>query len=141
VAILKALQDAQFDLILLLGYMKKVGSRLVHAFGWRSEYSSPYQAIMLNSHAGLFPDTKGYYGIHKEERVLAGHFPFSGYTLHVVAEDYDDGPTIAEHKQPVEPSDTIESLLVKDQALEKQYLPSDVETFLKARGKYLKEKR
>ena len=139
-AILETLQKGNFDLILLLGYMKKVGPRLVRAFGWRSDYTSPYQVRMLNSHAGLFPDTKGYYGIHKEEHVIKEHFPFSGYTLHTVAEDYDDGPTIAEHRHPVLPDDTPETLHERDQAIEKKFLPGDVAKFIESRTQYLKDK-
>jgi phosphoribosylglycinamide formyltransferase-1 len=62
--------------------------------------------------------------------------PYGGQTLHVVAEEYDAGPVIAEHKVPVEPGDTSETLFARVQAIEKQYLPKDIEDFIKARIAY-----
>jgi phosphoribosylglycinamide formyltransferase-1 len=59
--------------------------------------------------------------------------------LHVVANGYDDGPVIAEHEVPVEPDDTAGSLFARVQKIEKQYLPGDIEAFIKARQAYNKE--
>jgi len=138
-AVLEALQATKFDLVLLLGYMKRVGPSIIKAFGWQPEYSSPYQAQMLNTHPGLLPETIGHYGIHVQEYVLEKGLAYAGQTLHVVSEKYDEGPTVAEHKVPVEPGDTPESLFARVQATEKQYLPIDVEAFLQARTNYLQQ--
>lgn len=139
-AILDLLKSGKYDAIILMGYMRKVGPMLVHEFGWRPEYNSPHQANMLNTHAGLFPDTKGFYGRHKQEHVIEQGFPESGTTLHIVATDYDDGPTVAEHRGPVKKSDTVDSLLARDQSLEKKYLHSDITKFIKNRQNYLKKR-
>lgn len=140
-AITQLIKDGGFDLVALMGYMKRVGSGLVHEFGWRPEYAQPEQAMMVNTHPGLLPETKGLYGIHVQEYVLRNKLAHGGQTLHVVAEDYDDGPTIAEHKIAVKPGDTPETFFDNVQKVEKQYLPMDIDAFIRKRRKYLKARR
>ncbi len=137
--ILAALLAGNFDLIALMGYMKRIGPNLVQAFGRLPEHSSIYQARMVNTHPGILPDTKAMYGEQIQQYVLDNHLPYGGQTLHAVAEEYDDGPIIAEHKVPVEPSDTATSLFARVQAVEKQFLPGDIEAFIKARQAYSME--
>jgi phosphoribosylglycinamide formyltransferase-1 len=132
-AILAALLGGNFDLVTLMGYMKRIGPDLIQAFGWLPEYTSVFQARMVNTHPGLLPDTKAMYGLQIQQYVLDHHLPYGGQTLHAVAEDYDDGPIIAEHKVPVKPDDTADRLFERVQAAEKQYLPADIEAFIKAR--------
>lgn len=136
-AILRLLQDGQYDVVILLGYMKRVGKKLVHEFGWRQEYSAPHQAMLLNTHPGLLPATKGLYGSHVQEYVLKNKHTHSGQTLHVVAEDYDDGPVVAEHKVPIQPDDTLDSLVNRVRATEKQHIPKDLEAFIQNRQAFL----
>lgn len=138
-AILDVLADGSFDLIAQMGYMKHTGARIVHAFGWRPEYASVYQAKLVNTHPGLLPQTEGMYGDQIQQYVLDNKLPNGGQTLHVVANGYDDGPVISEHKVPVEPDDTADSLFARVQKIEKQYLPGDIEAFIKARQAYNKE--
>lgn len=140
-AILAKLLAGNFDLIALMGYMKRVGPNLIEAFGWLPEYTSVFQAKMVNTHPGLLPDTKGFYGLHIQEYVLEHHLPYGGQTLHVVSEKYDDGPIIAEHKVMVEPGDTAEKLFARVQAVEKKYLPMDIEDFIQARLAYIKSEQ
>jgi phosphoribosylglycinamide formyltransferase-1 len=135
-AILTALLSGSFDLVALMGYMKRVGPHLVQAFGWLPEYTSIFQAKMVNTHPGLLPDTKAFYGAKIQRYVLEHHLPYAGQTFHVVAKDYDDGPVIAEHKVPVEPGDDAETLFARVQAVEKKYLPIDIEDFINARMAY-----
>lgn len=137
-AILDVLQAGNFDLIALMGYMKRVGPRLVAVFGWVPEYTSMYQAMMTNTHPGLLPDTKGFYGEQIQQYVLDKGLPFGGQTLHIVSEEYDEGPIIAEHKVSVEPGDTAETLFARVQAIEKQFLPGDIDDFVRARQAYLR---
>ena len=120
-----------------MGYMKKIGARLVNEFGWRPEYSSIYQAKLLNTHPGLLPETKSLYGIHVQEHVLSHHLTYGGQTMHIVAKDYDDGPIVAEHKVKVEFKDSPASLFERVQKTEKKYLPLDVASFIKKRQTYL----
>ncbi|OGL30507.1 hypothetical protein A3F37_01375 [Candidatus Saccharibacteria bacterium RIFCSPHIGHO2_12_FULL_41_12] len=136
-AILNMLSNGRFDLIALMGYMKKLGTKLVHEFGWRPEYTSPYQAMMLNTHPGLLPESAGLYGKNVQQHVLDNNLGFSGQTLHVVSENYDEGPIVAMHKVEVTPGDTADSLFAKVQIAEKAYLPKDIDDFIKNRIEYL----
>jgi phosphoribosylglycinamide formyltransferase-1 len=135
-AIIDLIKAGNFDLVALMGYMKRIGPKLVREFGWRPEYTSPYQAMMLNTHPGLFPETKGLYGLLCQEKVIADKLPEAGQTLHVVSEDYDDGPTIAEHRIAVNPNDTAETLFTRVRVIEKQNLPTDIEAFIQVREQY-----
>lgn len=137
-AILQRLAAGSFDLVACLGYMKHVGPTIVAEFGWRAEYKSMYQARMLNTHPGLLPDTAAFYGENIQKYVLEKGLPFGGQTLHLVSEEYDEGPIVAEHKVPVEPGDTSETLFARVQIVEKQYLPGDIDDFLRARQAYLR---
>lgn len=136
-AIIEAIERAEVDLVVLMGYMKKIGPALVRRFGWHSDYSSPYQAMMLNTHPGLLPDSKGLFGVHVQEYVLSHHLTKAGQTLHVVSEGYDEGPKIAEHTISVEPDESPDDLFDRVKAIEKQFLPRDTERFIKERQKYL----
>lgn len=136
-AILAALLGGNYDLVALMGYMKRIGPNLVESFGWQSGYNSMFQARMVNTHPGLLPDTKGFFGLNIQQYVLDRHLPYGGQTLHVVSENYDEGPIIAEHKVPVEPGDTAEKLFARVQAVEKHWVPRDIEDFIKGRQAYL----
>lgn len=138
-AILEALQAGGFDLIAQMGYMKLTGPRIVNEFGWRSEYTSIYQAMMVNTHPGLLPQTEGLHGDQIQQYVLDKGLEYGGQSLHIVADGYDDGPVVAEHKVRVEPGDTAASLYARVQAAEKHYLPGDIESFIKARQAYNKQ--
>lgn len=138
-AILASILSGSYDLVALMGYMKKIGPNLIEAFGWQPSYKSLFQAKMINTHPGLLPDTAGFYGLNIQKYVLDHHLPYGGQTLHVVSDDYDAGPIIAEHKVEVQPGDTPESLFERVQAAEKQYLPKDIEDFIKARLAYNQE--
>lgn len=128
-AIIDILMTNEIDLVLLLGYMKKVGPLVVQEYGWQPGYTDAGQARMLNTHPGLLPATKGYIGIHAQEHVLAEGL-LAGQTLHVVSEIYDDGPIIAENPVAIEVSDTAESLFERVQVAEKAHLPADVARFI-----------
>lgn len=139
-AILQKLKTGSFDLIASLGYMKRIGPQLIKEFGWVPSNTSAFQAKMINTHPGLLPDTKGFYGQHIQQYVLDHHLPYGGQSLHLVSEEYDEGPILAEHKVPVEPDDTADSLFARVQAVEKQFLPGDIDAFIKARKAYNEEK-
>jgi phosphoribosylglycinamide formyltransferase-1 len=135
--ILKRLDQADFDLIWLAGYMKKVGPKLVERFGWRDEYNSPFQAMMLNTHPGLLPATKGLHGLHVQEFVLKNPEQPAGHTLHVVSTEFDEGPTVTQHTVEVKPDDTPQSLFDRVRISEKKHLPDDIEHFLSDRKNFI----
>ncbi|MBP9761685.1 hypothetical protein KBD11_01300 [Candidatus Saccharibacteria bacterium] len=138
-AILKLLDDHGVDLVLLLGYMKRVGPKLLAAFGWMPNYTSIYQCRMLNTHPGLLPDTVGTHGRDTQAFTLAQNMKEGGQSLHAVSDEYDTGPTVAEHRVPVEPGDSADTLFDRVQAVEKSHIAADVAAFVQAQQHYQKE--
>ena len=101
-AILKVLQQYKTDLVVLAGYMKKIGQQTLAA----------YQGRILNIHPALLPKFggKGMYGKKVHEAVLAAGESESGVTIHVIDEHYDHGPILAQRRVPVFPDDTPDRL-------------------------------
>lgn len=101
-AIMDTLIRHNVDVIALAGYMKKLGPKTLACFRGR----------ILNIHPALLPKFggKGMYGIHVHEAVIAAGEKESGVTVHLVDEEYDRGPILAQVRVPVMPGDTPEIL-------------------------------
>jgi len=86
----------------LAGYMRPLGPHTLAAFRHR----------ILNIHPALLPrfGGKGMYGLHVHEAVLAAGETVTGVTVHLVTDEYDAGPIVAQRKVPVLPGDTPETL-------------------------------
>ena len=97
-----ALHEAGADWVLLAGYMKRLGPRVLGA----------YRNRILNTHPALLPKFggEGYFGRRVHEAVLAAGEQESGATVHLVDEDYDSGPILAQVRVPVRGGDTAETL-------------------------------
>ena len=114
-SMLKVLQLHNVDWVVLAGYMKKVGTNVLSAYAGR----------IINIHPSLLPKYggKGMYGRHVHEAVLAAKETETGVTVHIVEEEYDKGPILAQRKVPVDENDTAESLARKVLAVEHLLLP------------------
>lgn len=113
-AILWALKTHRVDLVVLAGYMKRIGPRTIEA----------YRGKIINIHPALLPKYggRGMYGIHVHEAVLAAGDTETGVTVHIVDEEYDHGPVLAQRTVPVKPGDTPESLAERVLAVEHRFL-------------------
>jgi len=140
-ALEQLLIDGAFDVIVLMGYLKRVSTSLVHRFGWRTDFTSPLQAQMLNTHPGPLPETGGLYGIGVQEHVLESKLPYAAHVVHVVSEKYDDGPIVVEHRTPVLPDDTALTLSERVRSLQREQLPRDIEDFVRRRKQYLQARQ
>jgi len=101
-AILDVLILHGVDVVALAGYMKKLGPKTLAHFRGR----------ILNIHPALLPKHggKGMYGIRVHEAVITAGETESGVTVHLVTEEYDRGPILAQVRVPVMPGDTPETL-------------------------------
>ncbi|WP_404360700.1 phosphoribosylglycinamide formyltransferase [Methylotuvimicrobium sp. KM1] len=101
-AIKKALQSAGTELIVLSGYMKKIGPQTLSA----------YSGKILNIHPSLLPKFggRGMYGDFVHAAVLEAGETTSGATVHFVTDAYDEGPLLLQKEVPVLSGDTVESL-------------------------------
>ena len=111
-AILSVLKAHSVDIIVLAGYMKKLGSKTLTHFRGR----------ILNIHPALLPKYggKGMYGMNVHEAVIKAGENESGVSIHIVDSNYDTGPVIAQARVPVKPMDTGESLAAR--VLEQEHL-------------------
>ncbi len=100
--------DAQ--LIVLAGYLKKVGRPLLQAFPHR----------VLNIHPALLPafGGKGMFGHHVHRAVIEYGAKITGVTVHLVDEEYDHGPVVLQRAIPVLETDTTDSLAKRVLTLE-----------------------
>lgn len=101
---------AGIDLVVLAGYMRKLGPETLKVFHRR----------ILNVHPALLPKFggAGMYGAHVHNAVLKSGDTETGCTIHVVDDEYDHGPVVAQAKVAVAPGDTAETLAARVQARE-----------------------
>ena len=101
-AILNALTTNNVNVVILAGYMKKIGPKVLVVYDGR----------ILNIHPALLPKYggKGMYGRYVHEAVLASGDKVTGVTVHVVDAIYDHGPIIAQCELPILEGDTVETL-------------------------------
>ncbi len=86
-AIARAMAEAGVELIVLSGYMRRLGPRTLER----------YKDRILNIHPALLPrhGGQGMYGRRVHEAVASAGDAVSGASIHVVESDYDSGPVIA----------------------------------------------
>ncbi len=113
-AIAQTLQQYQVNLVLLAGYLKKLGKQTLTRF----------QGRILNTHPALLPKFggQGMYGSRVHAAVLAAGETVTGISVHLVDADYDTGPVIAQCKVPLVSGDTTDSLADRVQARERTFL-------------------
>lgn len=122
-----ALQDIlsnwKTDLIVLAGYMIKIPASII----------KEYQGRIINIHPSLLPKYggKGYYGKRVHQAVIQNNETESGCTVHMVTEEYDQGPILAQKKVPVYDSDDPETLARRVLKQEHVLLPRVVEQLIK----------
>ncbi|MCP4229666.1 MAG: phosphoribosylglycinamide formyltransferase [bacterium] len=106
------------NLVLLCGYMKKRGPDFIAAFRNR----------ILNVHPALIPKHcgKGMYGMKVHESVIASGDEETGVTIHIVNEEYDRGPIVAQRRVPVLDGDTPETLQKRVLEVEHSLFPEVV---------------
>jgi phosphoribosylglycinamide formyltransferase-1 len=113
-AIRDTLAAHEVDLVLLAGYMKKVGPGTLAAFERR----------VVNTHPSLLPahGGRGMYGAHVHRAVLEAGESETGISVHLVDGEYDTGRVLAQHAVPVEPGDDVSSLAARVQQREREFL-------------------
>ena len=101
-AILKALDQAGAEMIVLAGFMSILSK----------DFTDRFPERILNVHPALIPSFcgKGYYGLKVHEEALKRGVKVTGATVHFVNEIPDGGRIIAQKPVMVEDGDTPESL-------------------------------
>jgi phosphoribosylglycinamide formyltransferase-1 len=102
------LQDANVDLVLLIGYMRLLTPGFVKT--WKEK--------VINVHPSLLPAYAGMMDKKIHQAVLDAKEKETGCTVHYVTEELDAGPIILQEKCVVLPHDTVDQLKARVQALE-----------------------
>jgi len=104
--------------------------QLVACLGFLSifEPRERYRGRAINVHPALIPafSGKGMYGHHVHEAVLARGCKVTGATVHLVDDEYDHGPILAQRAVEVREDDTPETLAARVQAVERELVPEVV---------------
>lgn len=100
--ILNILRKHEAELVLLAGYVKKLGIKTL-------EY---YRNKIINIHPALLPKYGGkeMYGLNVHKEIIKNKEKETGITIHIVDTEYDHGKIINQVQIPVEKEDTPESL-------------------------------
>jgi phosphoribosylglycinamide formyltransferase-1 len=115
------LQKYNVNLIVLAGYLKMIGPKLIEKY------------TIINTHPSLLPKYGGFgmYGMKVHTAVIENKEKQSGVTLHYVNERYDEGDIIRQSFVNVEEADTPETLAKKVQDVEKKQLIEELIRFSK----------
>jgi len=131
--IMSLLKEVNTDLVACSGYMKQIGPVTLQEFSGQ----------ILNIHPALLPNHggQGMYGDNVHEAVLKAGDKESGATVHVVTENYDEGPIIAQSYVEVLADDTLESLRQRVQATEPNLYINAIKSILSGGTKQATLKR
>ena len=108
-AMLAALQEARVALVVLAGFDRILDASIVRAFPYR----------IVNIHPSLLPAFAGGMAPRPQSDALAAGVKLSGCTAHLVTEEIDAGPIIAQMAVPVLEDDTVDTL--SDRILEQEH--------------------
>lgn len=120
--ILRRLEEAGVEHIILAGYMRLIGETLLRAYGGR----------MINLHPSLLPSFSGKDAIGQAFRYGV---KVTGITVHFVDEGMDTGPIIAQRTVEVQQGDTEETLAARIHTEEHLLLPEVVQLLVNNRVK------
>jgi phosphoribosylglycinamide formyltransferase-1 len=117
--LLALLRNFKIDLVVLAGYLKRIPPKVISAYSGR----------IMNIHPALLPafGGEGMYGARVHEAVIASGATESGATVHLVDNEYDRGPIVAQWRIRVNRTDTAESLAARVLNIEHVVYPRAVE--------------
>jgi formyltetrahydrofolate-dependent phosphoribosylglycinamide formyltransferase len=114
-ALLAELRKYSFEYVVLAGYMRVLTPRFLKEFRHPDGYFK-----VINIHPSLLPE---FPGAHGYEEAFEQNVPMSGITIHLVDEQVDHGPILAQETFPRLPDDTLETFKARGLALEHQLYP------------------
>jgi phosphoribosylglycinamide formyltransferase 1 len=114
--VVRLLQEAHVDLVVLAGYMRLVKSPMLKAFPRR----------IINIHPSLLPK---YPGLESWKQALDAGESNTGCTVHFVDDGMDTGEIIAQAEVPILPGDTAATVHARIQVEEHRLYPEVVRRF------------
>jgi len=119
-ALMEVLARYNPDLVVLAGYMRLLGERIVDA----------YTGKMMNIHPSLLP---AFQGLHAQRQALTYGTKVAGCTVHFVTHDMDAGPVIIQRTVPVLDDDDEETLADRILVEEHQAYAEAIKLFFEKR--------
>lgn len=112
-ALAAALEEHGVEVVVLSGYLRKLGPRTL----------SRYAGRILNIHPGPLPEFggQGMYGARVHEAVLAAGRTETAIVIHLVDGEYDHGPELARKTIPIAPGETTSGLESRVRAMEPEF--------------------
>lgn len=107
------------EVIALAGYMRLLSPGFIQH----------WQGRIINIHPSLLPAHKG---LDTHARALQAGDHFAGCTVHVVTEELDDGPIIAQAKIRIRKEDTAETLAARVLEEEHKIYPEALDNFCRS---------
>ena len=107
----------------LAGYAAILAPVVVDAFAGR----------ILNIHPSLLPDFAGTVAPEPQAAALRAGVASSGCTVHIVTNDLDAGPILAQATVPILPGDTVDSLSARILVEEHRLYPTVLQWFSEGR--------
>ncbi len=120
---LEVLQNARVDTIALAGFNAIFRPFFLEAFPYR----------ILNIHPSLLPAFGGTMAPRPQADALAAGVKLSGCTVHLVTEDLDSGPIVAQAAVGVHPDDTVDTLSARILEQEHRIYPEVLQWFAEGR--------
>jgi formyltetrahydrofolate-dependent phosphoribosylglycinamide formyltransferase len=109
-------------------FFRSHGVELVVDAGYDRIHTGPfldaYRGRIINVHPSLLPDFAG--GMDAVEQALRSGMTVTGATVHLVTEDLDAGPILAQEAVPVLKDDTVETLRRRIHGAEYRILPEAI---------------
>ena len=96
-ALIQEIDKVQPDLVVLAGFMRILTAHFVTKFCGR----------LLNIHPSLLPK---YQGLNTHQRAIDAGDPEAGASIHLVTEELDGGPVLAQARVPILDGDSAETL-------------------------------
>ena len=115
--LVRMLQDAGTELVVLAGFMRVLKEPMLAAFPRR----------IINIHPSLLPK---YSGVEAWKQALDAGETVTGCTVHYVDEGIDTGDVIAQREVPILPGDTPETLHARIQIAERELFPEVIGRFV-----------
>lgn len=112
-AVLSELKSVSADWVVLAGFLKKIGKPIIEN----------YKNKILNIHPALLPKFggPGMYGEKVHQAVFDARESVTGSTIHIVNENFDEGPIVAQKKVLLTHNDTPETISQKVRSIENDF--------------------
>jgi formyltetrahydrofolate-dependent phosphoribosylglycinamide formyltransferase len=115
----EALRAHRVELVALAGYMRLLSP----------EFVRKWEGRILNIHPSLLPLHKG---LDTHRRALLAGDEYAGCSVHIVTEDLDSGPVLAQAKVRILPRDDAETLAARVLEAEHAIYPLALDEFARA---------